>query len=451
MLSGSVVRGLRPAARDVSGRSNNNRHEGSDGGATTGGPGVWASGIGTATAVMLMYHADTESPAVDGATSSSTPRAGAAAAMESLRRNGLVSTWNDKYYGVELPDPVAAGRLLLSPGLLWAAVELDAAATKETPADYMARVRASTTAFFEKKEPDGMARVINHEGTLSALRMLGDGDGKGQFVLLTGPRSVGKSLMLAKVAEELSVRSRRVLYVDARKHGTDLTTGIVASIAKDDVFFNKMLSFMSATISSAVLEIAVEHKLTPSTTTSVKASFGGKGAAAGPAPSPSPSLALVLGGFFAACRADGEFPVIIIDEANIAFDAAVGDAAAKARVLGELQLFTRISKQQREASVVLATSEHGLPFRLRALGFNTDHIRKTIVAEEVPPAVMKRELMQSWGCGEHLATALLSLYGGHVLHASAAVRKLATSTAPALLEGLAALSSIIWCARCVPE
>jgi hypothetical protein len=155
-----------------------------------------------------------------------------------------------------------------------------------------------------------------------------------------------------------------------------------------------------------------------------------------------PSLGEVLGAFFNECSKEGSYPVIIIDEANIAFDAAVGDAAAKARVLGELQLFTRISKQQREASVVLATSEHGLPFRLRALGFNTDHINDTIVAEEVPPAVMKRELMQSWGCGEHLATALLSLYGGHVLHASAAVRKLAAASEPAQLKGVVALSSI---------
>ena len=76
------------------------------------------------------------------------------------------------------------------------------------------------------------------------------------------------------------------------------------------------------------------------------------------------------------------------------------------------------------------------------LGYNTDHISKTVVAEEVPPAVMKDELMRMWGCGEHLATALLSMYGGHVLHASAAVRELAASTAPASMEGIAALGSL---------
>ena len=50
--------------------------------------------------------------------------------------------------------------------------------------------------------------------------------------------------------------------------------------------------------------------------------------------------------------------------------------------------------------------------------------------------------MRVWGCGEHLATALLSMYGGHVLHASAVVRKLAASAAPASMEGIAVEGSI---------
>lgn len=97
------------------------------------------------------------------------------------------------------------------------------------------------------------------------------------------------------------------------------------------------------------------------------------------------------------------------------------------------------SKQDKEASAVLATSEHGLPFHLRALGFRTGNISKTIVAEEVPPAVMEALLVDSWGCGKKLAAVLLQLYGGHVLHASAAVRELATAPSPGALKGTAAL------------
>ena len=55
---------------------------------------------------------------------------------------------------------------------------------------------------------------------------------------------------------------------------------------------------------------------------------------------------------------------------------------------------------------------------------------------------MRRELMSNWGCGEHLATALLSMYGGHVLHTSAAVRELATSAAPESMAGIDAVGTV---------
>ena len=39
--------------------------------------------------------------------------------------------------------------------------------------------------------------------------------------------------------------------------------------------------------------------------------------------------------------------------------------------------------------------------------------------------------------------ALLSMFGGHVLHCSAAVRELATSAAPASMKGIAAVGSVV--------
>ena len=359
-----------------------------------------------------------------------------AASLLDARQHGLVSQWDDAHYGRALPDPAAAGELLLTPGLLWAAAVRDAVAAQEAPAAYVARVRGCVASFLKSTEADGLPRVVNHDGTLAALRIIGGDDGEGQLVLLTGPRSVGKSLMLQKMAKELAQQRRRVLYVDARQYGTDLTRGIIAAFAADAKFLDKVKAAASVTNMAGILAIATDV-IVPGAGASVSAVGSGVVAAASP-----PRLDGVLGAFIAACKRDHEFPVIFVDEANEAFKAAQGDTAAAARVLVELNLFTRVTKQQREASIVLATSEHGLPFRLRALGYNTDHISKTIVAEEVPPAVMKGELMHAWGCGEHLATALLSMYGGHVLHASAAVRELATSTDPASMKGVAAVGSI---------
>ena len=373
-----------------------------------------------------------------------------AAIPDAARRLGLVSQWDDAYYGRALPDPAAAGALLLAPGVLWAAAARDAAAAHEAPDAYVARVRGRVAAFLSTTETDGLPRVVNHDGTLAALRVVGGEDGKGLLMLLTGPRSVGKSLMLRKLAKELAQQRRRVVYVDARQHGTDLTRGIIAALVQDPPFFEKVQQIASSPVGKGMLAMASELvRGIPRSHVQSALSAGVKGvkaaseaAAEASAAAPPPRLDDVLGAFIAACERDGEYPVLFIDEANKAFKAAEGDTAAAARVVDELDLFTRITKQKREASMVLATSEHGLPFRLRALGYNTDHISETVVAEEVPPAVMKDELMRVWGCGEHLATALLSMYGGHVLHASAAVRKLAASAAPASMEGVAALGSL---------
>ncbi len=91
---------------------------------------------------------------------------------------------------------------------------------------------------------------------------------------------------------------------------------------------------------------------------------------------------------------------------------------------------------------MLATSEHRLPFRLRKIGFNTDHIGYVIVAEEVPSAAMKDLLVRVWDCGEHLATALRTFYGGHVLHASAAIGALAIAANPATMRGVEAIAAL---------
>jgi len=168
-------------------------------------------------------------------------------ALLDVERHGLVAQWDDAFYGRALADPAASGRLLLAPGLLWAAAERDAAAAGEAPGAYVARVRGRVAAFLGVTEADGLPRVINHDGTLAALRVVGGDDGEGLLVLLTGPRSVGKSLMLEKMAKELAWQRRRVLYVDARQYGTDVSAGIASAIAVDEAFTARFNAAVLAT------------------------------------------------------------------------------------------------------------------------------------------------------------------------------------------------------------
>lgn len=72
--------------------------------------------------------------------------------------------------------------------------------------------------------------------------MLGDADAAGQMVMLTGPRSVGKSLMLRKMAAELKAQKCHVVVFDARQHGTDLVRGIVSHLTRDKALLNAAIA-----------------------------------------------------------------------------------------------------------------------------------------------------------------------------------------------------------------
>jgi hypothetical protein len=78
--------------------------------------------------------------------------------------------------------------------------------------------------------------VYDREDIKSALqRVLGE---SGRMALLLGGKSVGKSLLLAELADARRVivgldgKERAILYVDARSCGGDLTAGLVAAITR---------------------------------------------------------------------------------------------------------------------------------------------------------------------------------------------------------------------------
>ncbi len=71
--------------------------------------------------------------------------------------------------------------------------------------------------------------------------------------------------------------------------------------------------------------------------------------------------------------------------------------------------------------MILSSSEYEFPFKLDRIDFSH---RNLTYAGEVPPADMFALLTTRWGMGEHLATAFLNFYGGHVFDAYKAVSKL---------------------------
>jgi len=236
--------------------------------------------------------------------------------------------------------------------------------------------------------------------------------------------------MLRELAARLPAQGRRVLVVNARSTGPDLAKGIISSAKGDRGFFGALMQTIADRAGSVAAAAA-----------GVYVPGAGPAVSAALAPLPadtSSALPDLLHGFVATCKSRGEFPVLIIDEANSALpsvscsaapEAAQAkspqDKAMEARTLSALKLLTLLTKERREMNVLLAASEHAEPVRLASLGFKTEDLTETVVACEVPPPDMRALLVDKWRCGPALAEGLMSVYGGHVWRTFLALGKLA--------------------------
>ena len=117
--------------------------------------------------------------------------------------------------------------------------------------------------------------------------------------------------------------------------------------------------------------------------------------------------------FVAAAMAGGQVPVIMIDEANLAFptngenggaNAAKREAASKA-----LNFFVALTKEQRKASVILIASDYAFPLGLEELGLNKYDSLKSIVCPEVEEEPML-EVLREWGLSQDLAKEWSTLH-----------------------------------------
>lgn len=240
---------------------------------------------------------------------------------------------------------------------------------------------------------------------------------KGQFLLFVGGPDIGKTHMLRAAANVLNREDCcRVVIVDARSTGSDLSAGIANVLSKvvGDSF-----------IAAAARHLGLGGVL--AATLDAVSGSGGAFAALSAAALAKRSPSELVDAFIAGAQAEGRVPVIIVDEANRVL-VATGEADATTRTRDTLALLTRITKQERSAVVVLAASSYSEQSRLEKMGFRTDHLTKVIVASEVPPREMLALLRGQWGCGPRLATALASVYGGLVWRTYQAVLQMALPT-----------------------
>jgi hypothetical protein len=366
------------------------------------------------------------------------PASGTPRAEASLGEHGLLAgvPAGGAFYSQRLPDLRAAGALVTRRGLMWAAAEADAEARGLLCDEYVAGVKRAAIAFVESKE------LVDRAATVGALCDLAGAE-KGTLVLLVGAKDVGKSLILRKLPARLASMRHHAVVVSARVTGADLVRGIINGLRPDKTLFSDLTTLLkeAAPVVAAAMSFMAG--------TSLGDAARDYGAFTAPPKTPAvydlAELNAVLEAYIAVCAKRGLFPVLVIDEANLALPSprprkAPGDARpeapltteeaqVRARTLAVLGLLTQLSKESGRLNVLLAASEHAEPFRLAELGYSTAHMTKVVVASEVPPAEMRAMLVDKWRCGPALAEGLLAVYGGHVLRAKNALGDLARDKA----------------------
>ena len=244
----------------------------------------------------------------------------------------------------------------------------------------------------------------------------------GLLTLVLGGKSVGKSLVVSYVAEQVRQAphgNRTILLVNMRQMPAD--------------------DFYEATLSVASKQTNVLDILT-------QLPLFGKRFRAGPQSrvwrfiQQLPFMATLLGAWRAGlatsvqnalaslndrakaeCLAQlgndikkkGNNTAIIIDEANLALPNDGNNAKAETAKTALAQI-TGETKEAFTASVVLISSEHGYPFKLAKAGLNLVDIKNIVIAPEVPPRDMFEMLTDHWGMGHRLARLFVATYGGSI-------------------------------------
>eukprot|EP00965_Chrysotila_dentata_P017064 566801-Pleurochrysis_carterae.AAC.1 len=252
-----------------------------------------------------------------------------------LNKPGLLSTADDKFYACRLTGEDVD--FFTRFGAFWDAAEADAAKHEfASPELYLKHVIERRKAFFKE------STVWDRDNLQETLRnLLSD---TGVFALFVGGKSVGKTLLLKEIAKNFSKGTRqRVAIINARRSGTNLAKGIFEAAATfPPEWINGFRDFV-------VAAQGVSEKLSPVTKMPNPAALlkGVLGVV-----DRMPTAVETLKAFVDAAHDKGEFPTLIVDEANLLFSA---NALANKEVL---DLLVSLTKEEQVLNVLFVSSEH---------------------------------------------------------------------------------------------
>lgn len=246
----------------------------------------------------------------------------------------------------------------------------------------------------------------------------------GQLLLLTGDKSIGKTFVLRHMAAQNPVvkddvngkvmlhelewtpeAAPIVVYVNMRKLGASTVAAHVAKGVDDALIAREtLLQKLKRAIPCTTVEVAAKV-LAPAY---AKTASDARILSDASTPTLEHSLERLVGVAKTA-------PVtLILDEANEGISTDPNFSEETKRSLSAVVAATK-EPGDKGINVILATSTFAYPFGLqRILNFKVTNFRSVINAGDVPPADMKRLLMEEWNMGPHLCSAFLAAYGGNI-------------------------------------
>jgi hypothetical protein len=374
-----------------------------------------------------------------------------------------VDVTNGRYYAPNLGvKSLKDLSWLTQSGLAWEAAEMDAIRLEiDSPEEYIAMVEHNFYQFMETGivyDRDDLYKFF--KSTL----------GKGSLSLLLGGKSVGKSLLLKDITESTNTGKMEsingdkmaILYINGRsKAYAPISEALKLGweqLAADypEMFPQQTMTEFFAFGSRAKQIIDAQQdqdgkagKLFDSFLDIIAPNPQDKGK---PLPCgvlvnllltlvPSVSDEDALALFVEKAKAVGRKPILIIDEANLVLlDKDEHDNAASQF----LKYLVQLTKEERELTVVLTSSEHDYPYLLESTGFNLNDVQNKVFIGEIPPKDMFDLLTSATykmysnngkagtkggekivGMGPNLARLFVSAYGGHVQRISQGVESIA--------------------------
>ena len=265
---------------------------------------------------------------------------------------------------------------------------------------YLSNILMLAENFTNSKE------IINRESFQAALRQAMM---KTKFTLVLGAKSLAKSLIknhMVMQVENAPNSKLTILDVDMRKDpDKPLFLWIFERIENKcqsiQAYWEKGWAMMKA------IKISLKAKI---------ANVEVQAEASGDNDSPKQLLEEVIKKID---EKTGNATCILVDEANLALP---GDDEAQAEKA--LQYFVMLTKQQRQACVVLISSEFAYPYRLQEAGMNLRDIENIIVINEIPKDEMVEVMVTKWKMSQELAEEFHLYFGGDIDLCKRAVEQL---------------------------